>query len=40
MPGALDRAGLLVRENGKPARLRYLLKTETPWGHRDQVLIR
>jgi len=40
IPGALDDAGLLVRENGKPVRHRYSLKTETPWGHRDQLLVR
>jgi hypothetical protein len=40
IPGALDDAGLLVRENGKPVKRHYSLKDQTPWGHRDQLLIR
>jgi hypothetical protein len=40
IPGALDEAGLLVRENGTPVKRHYSLKAETPWGHRDQLLIR
>lgn len=40
IPGALDEAGLLVREDGKPVKRHYSLETETPWGRRDQLLIR
>lgn len=40
IPDALDDAGLLVRENGKPIKRRYSMGSETPWGHRDQLLIR
>jgi hypothetical protein len=40
IPGALDEAGLLFREDGKPLRRRYSMSGETPWGHRDQLLIR
>lgn len=40
IPGALDDAGLLVRENGKPVKRHYSMNAETPWGRRDQLLIR
>ena len=40
IPQALDEAGLLVRENGKPIRRHFSMSGETPWGHRDQLLIR
>ena len=40
IPGALDGAGLLVREDGKPRKRRYSMSGQTPWGHRDHLLIR
>lgn len=40
IPGALDKAGLLIQENGKPVKQRFSMKAETPWGHRDYLLIR
>jgi hypothetical protein len=40
IPGALDKAGLLERENGKQIKHHYSMKSETPWGHRDHLLIR
>ncbi|UCH82612.1 MAG: hypothetical protein JSW50_08980 [Candidatus Latescibacterota bacterium] len=40
IPGALNDAGLLVQENGKPKKRHYSMKSETPWGHRDHLLIR
>jgi hypothetical protein len=40
IPGALDAAGLLVHENGKPIKRHYSMTAETPWAHRDHLLIR
>ena len=40
IPGALDEAGLLVREGDEPVKRRYTIDAETPWGPADQVLIR
>jgi hypothetical protein len=40
VPKLLDEAGLLVRENGKRRETRYSLDTITPWGHRNELLIR
>ncbi|MBD3220907.1 hypothetical protein GF314_06655 [bacterium] len=40
VPRLLDDAGLLVHEDGKRKETRYSLQTTTPWGHRDQLLIR
>lgn len=40
IPKALDAAGLLVRENGKAVEQRFSIDAMTPWGHRDQLLIR
>ena len=40
IPGALDEAGLLVRDNGKAVKHHFSMTSETPWGHRDQLLIR
>ncbi len=40
IPNALDRAGLLVREDGKPRMRIYTMSGMTPWGHRNQLLIR
>jgi hypothetical protein len=36
----LDDAGLLVHDDGKRRETHYSLETTTPWGHRDQLLIR
>jgi hypothetical protein len=38
--GLLDDAGLLVHEDGRRRETHYSLETTTPWGHRDQLLIR
>jgi hypothetical protein len=40
IPKALEDAGLLVMENGKPWYKRYSMQGDTPWGHRWQLLIR
>jgi hypothetical protein len=40
IPGVLDAAGLLVREGEKPQKHHFTMDGETPWGHRDQLLIR
>jgi hypothetical protein len=40
IPGLLDKAGLLVHEDGQPVKRFYSLATTTPWGHRNQLLIR
>jgi len=40
IPGALDDAGLLVREGGKARRREYTMSGMTPWGHRDQLLVK
>ncbi len=40
IPKALEEAGLLVMENGRPWNERYSIMDETPWGHRWQLLIR
>jgi hypothetical protein len=40
IPGALDDAGLLVRKDGEPDKQHFSLKNVTPWGPRDQLLIR
>ncbi len=40
IPKALDEAGLLVRADGKPIKKVFSIETETPWGRRDQILIR
>ncbi len=38
--GLLDDAGLLIQEDGKRRETHYSLRTTTPWGHRNQLLIR
>ncbi len=40
IPKALEDAGLLVMDNGKPWNKRYSMQGDTPWGHRWQLLIR
>ena len=40
IPKYLDKAGLLVRENGKPPAVEYSTEDMTPWGQRDRLLIR
>ena len=40
IPGALEKAGLLVLEDGRPWKTRYSVRNETPWGHRWHLLIR
>jgi hypothetical protein len=40
IPKALEDAGLLVMEDGRPWSKRYSMQGDTPWGHRWQLLIR
>ena len=40
IPGALDKAGLLVQEDGEPLVHHYTINGQTPWGHRNQLLIK
>jgi hypothetical protein len=40
IPGALDEAGLLVRDGDTARKRQYTIDAETPWGPADQVLIR
>ncbi|HEQ60652.1 MAG TPA: hypothetical protein ENN74_03485 [Firmicutes bacterium] len=40
IPGALEKAGLLELENGRPWKVRYSVLSETPWGHRWHLLTR
>lgn len=40
IPGAMDEAGLLVREGDKAKKRQYTIGDETPWGPADQILIR
>jgi hypothetical protein len=40
IPKALEEAGLLVMDGGKPWNKRYSMQGDTPWGHRWQLLIR
>lgn len=40
IPKALEEAGLLLMEDGKPWNKRYSMQGDTPWGHRWQLLIR
>jgi hypothetical protein len=40
IPGAMDEAGLLVREDGKAHRVTYSMDNMTPWGPREHLLIR
>ncbi|HEU4928659.1 MAG TPA: hypothetical protein VFU38_02430 [Candidatus Krumholzibacteria bacterium] len=40
IPKQLDRAGLLVREGGKPVKREFKISGETPWGPASQLLTR
>ncbi len=40
IPPMLDKAGLLVRDGDKARQEFFSLETVTPWGHRDQLLVR
>ena len=40
IPDALDEAGLLARKDDKKVEKRFSINGMTPWGHRDQLLIR
>ena len=40
IPKELDRAGLLVRENGKPRKSNFTAEGETPWGPANRIMIR
>jgi len=40
VPPLLDKAGLLVRDGDEPRQVFFSLETMTPWGHRDQLLVR
>jgi hypothetical protein len=40
IPTALDDAGLLVRKDGKMWTQRFSIEDQTPWGSRDELLIR
>ncbi|HEX6789833.1 MAG TPA: hypothetical protein VF247_00860 [Candidatus Krumholzibacteria bacterium] len=40
IPKQLDRAGLLVRENGKPVKSQFTIDGETPWGPAHRLLVR
>jgi hypothetical protein len=39
IPGQLDRAGLLVRQDGRPVMYRYDARTTTPYGRLGDALI-
>jgi hypothetical protein len=40
IPKALESAGLLLMDGGRPWYKRYSMQDDTPWGHRWQLLIR
>ena len=40
IPGALNDAGLLVRQDGKVLKQHFAVDGDTPWGPADQLLIR
>ena len=40
IPGALDKAGLLLREDGEVLKNHFTIGGDTPWGPADQLLIR